>query len=96
MTLPAAVDAIWAEMDVVGRAVLAELRPLSQAQADWRPAEGEWSIGQIVNHLTDRVIPLTTFYDAMPTLVGARLRNVPTSVASGTTNTWNAHEWDII
>ncbi len=51
MTLPAAVEAIWAEMDVIGRAVLAELRPLSQAQADWRPAEGEWSIGQIANHL---------------------------------------------
>jgi peptide/nickel transport system substrate-binding protein len=51
--------------------------------------------GQIVHHLTDQVIPLVTFYDAIPTIVGARLRNVPTSTATGATNTWNAHEWDV-
>lgn len=52
--------------------------------------------GQIVRHITDQVIPLLTFYDATPTIVGARLRNVASSVSSGATNTWNAHQWDVM
>jgi peptide/nickel transport system substrate-binding protein len=52
--------------------------------------------GQIVRHITDQVIPLLTFYDATPTIVGARLRNVASSVSSGATNTWNAHHWDVM
>jgi hypothetical protein len=51
MTLPPAVQAIWDEMESVRGQVLAEAGALSQAQADWRPAPGEWSIGEILNHL---------------------------------------------
>ncbi len=51
LTLPAAVDAIWTEMETVRGAVVAEVRPLSQTQADWRSADGEWSIGQVLSHL---------------------------------------------
>ncbi len=51
--------------------------------------------GQIVHHLTDQVIPIPTFHDGNPTLVGGRLRNVAANVAAGGTNTWNAHEWDV-
>jgi DinB superfamily len=52
MTLPAAIDAIWTEMEQVRAQVLAEAEGLSQAQVDWRPGPNEWSIGEILNHLT--------------------------------------------
>jgi len=51
MTLPPAVDAIWKEMEAVRAEVLGEAERLSQTQADWRPAEGEWSIAEILSHL---------------------------------------------
>jgi hypothetical protein len=52
MTLPAAIDAIWNDMQHVRSRVLAEVDGLTQAQADWRPASNEWSVGEILNHLT--------------------------------------------
>ena len=30
---------------------LEETRGLSQAQADWRPSEKDWSVGEVVHHL---------------------------------------------
>ena len=32
--------------------ILKETEGLSQTQADWRPAEQEWSVGEILHHLT--------------------------------------------
>lgn len=32
--------------------LLHEVEGLGQPQADWRPAEGEWSIGEVLDHLT--------------------------------------------
>jgi DinB family protein len=32
--------------------VLREVEGLSQAQADWRPGENDWSVGEVVHHLT--------------------------------------------
>lgn len=52
MVLPAAVEALWSELEAVRGEVLREVEGLSQAQADWRPADGEWSAGEIVHHLT--------------------------------------------
>jgi hypothetical protein len=52
LTLPAAIDAIWNDLQGVRAQVLAEADTLGQAQADWRPAPNEWSIGEILNHLT--------------------------------------------
>ena len=51
MALPPAIDKIWNEMEAVRSKVLNEADGLSQSQADWRPAESEWSIGEILNHL---------------------------------------------
>jgi hypothetical protein len=51
--------------------------------------------GQIVNHLTDQLIPIPTFHDGNPTIVGGRMKQVAVEVSSGGTNTWNAHEWDV-
>src|SRR5262245_28085056 len=52
MTLPAALDAIAQDLDAARAEVLRETEGLSQAQADWRPAAHDWSVGEILHHLT--------------------------------------------
>ena len=52
MTLPAALDALARELDAVRAEVLREADGLSQAQADWRPSADDWSVGEILHHLT--------------------------------------------
>ena len=51
-TLPAAVNALWDELEAVRSQILREVEGLSQRQADWKPGEQDWSIGEIVDHLT--------------------------------------------
>jgi hypothetical protein len=52
MTLPAALDAIARDLDAVRAEVLREAEGLSQSQADWRPSADDWSVGEILHHLT--------------------------------------------
>jgi len=52
MTLPPALDAIAHELDAVRAEVLREVETLTQAQADWRPSADDWSVGEILHHLT--------------------------------------------
>jgi hypothetical protein len=52
MTLPAALDALARELDAVRAEVLREVDTLTQAQADWRPSVDDWSVGEILHHLT--------------------------------------------
>ena len=52
MPMPAPVEALWSELQSVRAQLLKEADGLSQAQADWRPSEKEWSIGEILHHLT--------------------------------------------
>jgi len=52
MALPALVEALWNDMESGRAQLLKEVERLSQAQADWRPAEEEWSVGEILHHLT--------------------------------------------
>jgi peptide/nickel transport system substrate-binding protein len=84
----------------VGRSVSNYMNPeldvlIDRYQVTIPPTERMQVAGQIVHHLTDQVIPLPTFHDGNPTLVGGRLRNVAANVSAGGTNTWNAHEWDV-
>lgn len=51
MTLPPPLETLWNDMQAARRDVLHEARGLSQAQLDWRPAEAEWSIGEVCHHL---------------------------------------------
>jgi hypothetical protein len=51
MALPAPVEALWNELQSVRTQLLKETEGLSQAQADWRSSEQEWSIGEILHHL---------------------------------------------
>jgi hypothetical protein len=52
MPLPPPIGAIWDELEANRGRILDELDGLSQAQMDWRPSEGDWSVGEIVHHLT--------------------------------------------
>src|SRR3989442_15070748 len=52
MTLPRAIQALWEDLEAVRAEVLREVVGLSQRQTDWRPAEKEWSAGEVINHLT--------------------------------------------
>jgi hypothetical protein len=52
MSLPEPVERLWRDLERVRAEILEEAEGLSQAQADWKPAEKEWSVGEIVHHLT--------------------------------------------
>ena len=52
MPLPAPVEALWNDLQSARAQVLKEIEGLSQAQADWRPSDSDWSAGEIVHHLT--------------------------------------------
>jgi DinB superfamily len=50
--LPPALDAVARELEAVRAELLQEADGLSQGQADWRPSADDWSVGEIVHHLT--------------------------------------------
>ena len=52
MAWPAPVETLWNDMESVRAQLLKEAEGLSQAQSDWRPAPDEWSVGEILHHLT--------------------------------------------
>lgn len=52
MSLPPPVEALWSDLQSVRAEILKEVEGLSAEQAAWRPREGEWSIGEILHHLT--------------------------------------------
>jgi hypothetical protein len=50
--LPPAIQAIWDELQRAREDVLREVSGTSQLQADWRPCETDWSVGELIHHLT--------------------------------------------
>jgi hypothetical protein len=52
MPLPAPVDMLWNDLESVRAALLKEVEGLSQTQGDWRSSEKDWSVGEIVHHVT--------------------------------------------
>jgi hypothetical protein len=52
MAWPEPVEKLWRDLETVRAEVLEEVRGLSQAQADWKPGPKDWSVGEIVHHLT--------------------------------------------
>jgi hypothetical protein len=52
MPLPPAVRDLWEELEGVRAELLAEVQGLSQAQSDWRPGARDWSVGEILHHVT--------------------------------------------
>jgi len=51
--------------------------------------------GQIIQHMTDIVLPLGLFYDSEPSMIGNRLRSFTPSKGEGGSSTWNAHAWAV-
>lgn len=51
MALPPVVEALWSELQAARQKILKEVEGLSQAQADWRPSERDWSVAEILHHL---------------------------------------------
>ncbi len=51
-------------------------------------------LGQIIQHLTERVIIMYLFFERTPTPIANRLVNV-TAESRDTRVSWNAHEWDV-
>jgi DinB superfamily len=52
MALPLPVERLWDELQSARAELLREAEGLSQRQADWKPSERDWSVGEIVDHLT--------------------------------------------
>jgi DinB family protein len=52
MVFPKAVTTLWNDLEAARAEVLAEVDGISQTQADWKPSEKDWSLGEIVHHLT--------------------------------------------
>src|SRR6185503_5483626 len=52
MRWPEPVDKLWRDLETVRGDEVKEVESLSQSQAEWRPGETEWSVGEILHHLT--------------------------------------------
>jgi DinB superfamily len=52
MALPAPVAKLWDELQQVRTEILGEAERLSQGQADWKPSAQDWSVGELIDHLT--------------------------------------------
>jgi hypothetical protein len=52
MSWPKPVQMLWTELEDARAELLREVEGLSQGQSDWRPAPSEWSIGEVIDHLT--------------------------------------------
>lgn len=51
MPLAKPVEELWTELQAVRAEILGEAAGLSQGQADWKPSEKDWSVGEVVHHL---------------------------------------------
>jgi len=52
MSWPKPVDALWRDLESVRAELLREVEGLSQRQAEWRPTPRDWSVGEVIDHLT--------------------------------------------
>lgn len=52
MALPPAVEALWSDLQAARGEVLKEVEGVTQVQADWRPSDKDWSVGEVLHHLT--------------------------------------------
>jgi DinB family protein len=52
MPLPSPIESLWSDLQTVRAQILNEIAGLSQPQLDWRSSDRDWSIGEIIHHLT--------------------------------------------
>jgi DinB family protein len=51
MALPPPIAELWTDLEAARAEVLAEADGLTQTQSEWKVAESEWSVGEILHHL---------------------------------------------
>lgn len=52
MSLPPPLLAVWTGLEAARAEILREVEGLTQAQSEWRASAGDWSVGEILHHLT--------------------------------------------
>ncbi len=52
MSWPKPVETLWRDLESVRAELLREVEGLSQRQAEWRPTPCDWSVGEVIDHLT--------------------------------------------
>jgi peptide/nickel transport system substrate-binding protein len=52
-------------------------------------------LGQLLEHITDNVLAIGLVHGPEPSMIANRLLNVAAALAVGSSETWNAHEWDV-
>jgi len=52
MALASEMETFWDEAQANRAALLKEVEGLSQPQFDWRPGEKDWSVGEVIHHVT--------------------------------------------
>jgi peptide/nickel transport system substrate-binding protein len=52
-------------------------------------------LGEIIHHMTDQLVWMGLFYNAEATMVAQRIQHAAANNATGTTQAWNAHEWNV-
>ena len=52
MKLREELEAFWRELEATRAEILKEVEGLSQTHFDWRPAPEDWSIGEVIHHVT--------------------------------------------
>jgi peptide/nickel transport system substrate-binding protein len=70
-------------------------RLVARFDATLVPAERMVIGGQVVHHLTERVIELPLFFDGQPALISNRLVGIAAGGGGQRRTTWNAQAWDL-
>jgi hypothetical protein len=82
MTLPAPIESLWSELQAVRAEILNEVAGLSQAQLDWRASDRDWSIGEIIHHLTLAEVATGKLTSKLFKDAGASLPAFPSAVTA--------------
>jgi hypothetical protein len=82
MPLPTVLDAIWRELEASRAEVLREADGLTQAQADWRASPADWSVGEILHHLTLAEVATGKLTSKLLRETGAAARPFPGDLAA--------------
>jgi hypothetical protein len=82
MPLPAPIEAVWRELEAVRAEVLREVEGLTQRQSEWRAAPDDWSVGEIVHHLTIAEVSTGKLTSKLLREAGDALRPFPADLAA--------------
>jgi hypothetical protein len=82
MPLPSPIESLWTDLQAVRTEILGEIEGLSQAQLDWRPGDRDWSIGEIIHHLTLAEVSTGKLTSKLFKEAGASLSSFPADLVA--------------